>query len=121
MIAGLPDRDKLPNLQNFVVPELFPNGIPEGFADDAESLFGVWRTKEDVMRLGVNANWNVEIAPLRGMQGRYRFNAILERAAINLNRRDSRIGEILIQPAGWRTEASRDGWSLFAGFAGSCD
>ena len=68
MIAGLPDRDKLPNLQNFVVPELFPNGIPEGFADDAESLFGVWRTKEDVMRLGVNANWNVEIAPLRGMQ-----------------------------------------------------
>ena len=47
--------------------------------------------------------------------------SLTERAAINLNRRDSRIGEILIQPAGWRTEASRDGWSLFAGFAGSCD
>jgi hypothetical protein len=33
---------------------------------------------------------------------------------------DSRIGVVLIQPVGW-AEASRNGWSLFAGFTGSCD
>jgi transposase len=37
-----------------------------------------------------------------------------------LNRGDSRIGRVLILPAGWM-EASRDGWSLFSGFAQPCD
>jgi cyclopropane fatty-acyl-phospholipid synthase-like methyltransferase len=79
VLGGLPDRAELPNLPKYVIPELFPNGIPDDFASDAHSLFGVWRTKDDVMRLGAESGWQVEIAPLRGIQGKYRFNAILTR------------------------------------------
>jgi hypothetical protein len=44
----------------------------------------------------------------------------LERSEVRLNRRDSRIRRVLIQPAGWM-EASRNGWTLFSGFAGAGD
>ena len=40
----------------------------------------------------------------------------LERSEVRLNRRDSRIRRVLIQPAGWM-EASRNGRTLFSGFA----
>ena len=51
----------------------------------------------------------------------FQAHGALERAAANLNRlRNSQIGGVLIQPAGW-AEASRDGFSIFAGFARSGD
>jgi cyclopropane fatty-acyl-phospholipid synthase-like methyltransferase len=79
VLGSLPDRDKLPSLLDYIDPAMFPHGIPEGFEDDAESMFGVWRTKDETIRLGIETNWSVEIAPVRGLQGRYRFNAVLTR------------------------------------------
>jgi hypothetical protein len=47
-------------------------------------------------------------------------NALLERSEVRLNRGDSRIRRVLIQPAGWM-EASRNGQTLLSGFARPCD
>ena len=48
------------------------------------------------------------------------LRAHLERSEVRLNRRDSRIRRVLIQPAGWM-EASGNGRTLLSGFARPCD
>jgi SAM-dependent methyltransferase len=78
VLGLLPDRDHL-SLENKIVAIMLPDGIPAGYADDAESPLGIWRTKDEVRRMAAETNWHAEIGTVRGDQGTFRFNAILTR------------------------------------------
>lgn len=80
LLGALPDLERLSVFTQDIAPHMFETGVPAGYADDAGSSVGVWRTRQEIIRLGQEAGWRVEISSPRGWQGRFRYNALLSRS-----------------------------------------
>lgn len=71
-LGALPDRDKLSVFFG-------DRPVPDGFPDTPESHIGIWRSAAEVVQLGEETGWHVEICPCVPWEAAFRFDAVLRR------------------------------------------